>query len=137
MKKSIINFLLLIVVIAAFGVSVPAWNDVGHKLTAYIAWQRMSPTARENVIKILLKAPEDSDLSAFYPQDSRSTAARQRDFFMIAAYWADIIRDRNFPMRYKYHHGNWHYSDIFWTLENGQVKFWGIRTKMAEKRLNS
>lgn len=123
MKKSIINFLLLSLVITVFCPSVFAWNDVGHKLTAYIAWQRMSPAARENVIKILLKAPEDSDLSALYPQDSRSAAARQRELFMIAAYWADIVRDRDFPMRYKYHRGNWHYSDTFWTQdENGKAK---------------
>jgi len=122
MKKSIINFLLLSLVITVFCPSVFAWNDVGHKLTAYIAWQRMSPTARENVIKILLKAPEDSDLSALYPQDSRSAAARQRELFMIAAYWADIVRDRDFPMRYKYHRGNWHYSDTFWKQENGKAK---------------
>lgn len=122
MKKSIVNFLLFSLAVFAFCPSVFAWNDVGHKLTAYIAWQRMSPAARENVIKILLKAPEDSDLSALYPQDSRSTAAKQRELFMIAAYWADIIRDRSFPMRYKYHRGNWHYADTFWSQENGQVK---------------
>ncbi len=122
MKKSIVNFLLFSLAVFAFCPSVFAWNDVGHKLTAYIAWQRMSPATRENVIKILLKAPEDSDLSALYPQDSRSTAAKQRELFMIAAYWADIVRDRSFPMRYKYHRGNWHYADTFWTQENGQVK---------------
>src|SRR5688572_22429175 len=103
MKKSIVNVLLLSLVIVAFSSPVFGWNDVGHKITAYIAWQRMSPAARENVIKILLKAPEDSQLAALYPQDSRSVAARQRELFMIAAYWADIVRDRDFPMRYKYH----------------------------------
>ncbi len=123
MKKSIVNFLLLSLVITVFCPSAFAWNDVGHKLTAYIAWQRMSPAARENVIKILLKAPEDSDLSALYPQDSRSAAARQRELFMIAAYWADIVRDNKFPMRYKYNRGNWHYSDTFWMQdENGKAK---------------
>jgi hypothetical protein len=122
MKKSTVSFLLLSLLIAVFGTPVFAWNDVGHKLTAYIAWQRMSPAARESVIKILLKAPEDSGLSALYPQDSRSAPARRRELFMIAAYWADIVRDRDFPMRYKYHHGNWHYADTFWRQENGQVK---------------
>jgi hypothetical protein len=82
----------------------------------------MSPTARENISKILSKAPEDSDLGALFPQDSRSVEARRREHFMIAAYWADIIRDRNFPMRYKYHQGNWHYSNIFWREENGTAK---------------
>lgn len=121
MKKSIVKFSLLSLVIAVFCQPVFAWNDVGHKLTAYIAWQRMSPAARENVIKILEKAPEDSQLAAHYPQDSRSAAARQREFFMIAAYWADIVRDRDFPMRYKYHRSNWHYSDTFWRQENGRA----------------
>jgi hypothetical protein len=83
----------------------------------------MSPTVRENIIKILLKAPEDSHLAVFYPQDSRSIHARQLEFFMIAACWSDIVRDRDFQVRYKkYHQSNWHYSDTFWTLENGQVK---------------
>lgn len=122
MKKSVLKLLLFCLTLCFFSLNVSAWNDVGHKISAYIAWQRMSPTARENVIKILLKAPEDSDLSVFYPQDSRSAAAKERDFFMITATWADIIRDRSFPMRYKYHHSNWHYSDTFWTQENGQVK---------------
>lgn len=121
MKKSIVNFLLLSLVIVAGSSSVFGWNDVGHKLTAYIAWQRMTPAARENVIKILLKAPEDSQLSALYPQDSRSQAARERELFMIAAFWADIVRDRDFPMRYKYHRGNWHYADTFWRQENGKA----------------
>ena len=49
-------------------VALPArgWDDVGHKITGYVAWQRMSPAAREEVIRILRKAPEDSHLSAIY-----------------------------------------------------------------------
>src|SRR6185503_6641561 len=46
-----------------------------------------------------------------------------REFFMIAATWADIIRDRNFDNRYKKcHHSNWHYSDTFWTEKDGRVE---------------
>jgi len=121
MKKSVVNFLLLSAAVFVFCPPASAWNDVGHKLTAYIAWQRMSPAARENVVRILLKAPEDSHLSALYPQDSRSVETRRRELFMIAAYWADIVRDRDFPMRYKYHRGNWHYADTFWRQENGRA----------------
>ena len=106
-----------------FAQNVAAWDDVGHKLTTYIAWERMTPQVREKVSKILRSAPEDSDLSMLYPQDSRSDAAKQREHFMLASTWADIIRDRSFPVRYKkYHQGNWHYYDSFWTMENGQLK---------------
>lgn len=102
--------------------SVKGWNDEGHKTISYIAWQRMSPAAREKAIKILLSAPEDSHLSALYPQDSRSAAIKNRELFMIASYWADIVRDRKFENRHKYHQGNWHYADTFWKEENGKVK---------------
>jgi osmotically-inducible protein OsmY len=98
-----------------------AWDDAGHKLTGYIAWQQMTPQARAAAIKILRSAPEDSHLSVFYMQDSRSEAARQLELFMIATTWADIVRNREFKNRYeKYHKSNWHYADTFWRQENGK-----------------
>ncbi|MEO6587977.1 MAG: S1/P1 nuclease [Pyrinomonadaceae bacterium] len=104
-------------------VTAKAWDDAGHKTIAYIAWNQMSPEVRERAFKILMSAPEDSDLSVFYLQDSRSADVKKRELFMIAATWADIIRDRKFKERYeKYHHSNWHYADTFWTVEKGQVK---------------
>jgi hypothetical protein len=123
MSKKIIKNLILLAVVLVLASPALAWDSVGHKLSAYIAWQQMTPAAREKVIKILLNAPEDSDLSVFYPQDARSESARQQEFFMIAAYWSDIVRDRKFKNRSeKYHHGNWHYADTFWKMENGQLK---------------
>jgi len=100
-----------------------AWDDTGHKISAYIAWQRMTPDVRERVLKILLEAPEDSQIGAFYmPYGSQNVDARKRDFFMFMATWADVIRDRNFSNRYKYHKGNWHYSDSFWTTKDGKIE---------------
>lgn len=123
MKNPLVKFLILLIFCLMFAASVPAWDDAGHKLTMYIAWEQMSPAARERVVKILLSAPEDSDLSVFYLQDSRSTAAKQRELFMIAATWADIVRDKNFKTRNaKYHRGNWHYQDTFWREVNGKVE---------------
>lgn len=116
--------LIIFIAIAIFLTSnVFAWDDTGHKLTAYIAWQQMSPQAREKAFKILMSAPEDSDLSVFYLQGSRSEDAKRLELFEIASTWADIVRDRNFSVRYKkYHHGTWHYLDTFWSEENGVVK---------------
>jgi len=110
-KTAFITFLL----VSAF-LSVSAWDDVGHKITAYIAWQRMSPQARENVIRILRAAPEDSHLAAFYKSyGSEPENTRKREYFMLVSTWADIVRDRAFENRYKkYHKGNWHFSDTFW-----------------------
>lgn len=119
-KKPI--FVAIFVFLAVFPIF--GWDDVGHKITGYIAWQRMSPQARENVIKILRAAPEDSDLATYYmiygpePED-----VRKLEYFMLVPTWADIIRERSFETRYrKYHKGNWHYDDTFWRQVNGQVE---------------
>jgi hypothetical protein len=108
-----------------FAMLVPAfaWDEAGHKITAYIAWQQMTPEVRERVLHLLRSAPEDAQLSTFYmPYGSRSEEARKREFFMIAATWADIIKDRDFPVRNeKYNHSNWHYHDTLWMEKNGKV----------------
>lgn len=123
MKKIFVKVLLLLLVTATFTLSGFGWDDTGHKIAAYIAWQQMTTQARERAAKILLSAPEDSDLSVFYSSDSRSAAAKQRELFMIAATWADIVRDKKFAIRNaKYHHGTWHYLDTFWRDVNGKVE---------------
>lgn len=101
-----------------------AWDDVGHKITGYIAWQRMAPAAREKVIRLLRSAPEDSHLSAFYMGfGPRSEAEKQLDYFSFVPTWADVVRDRAFPVRYaKYHKSTWHYSDTFWRQVNGKAE---------------
>ena len=79
MKKARLNVLFLATLILFPVVSICAWDDVGHKITAYIAWQQMTPDVRDRVIKILTSAPEDSQLAAFYlPYGSRSEEARRR-----------------------------------------------------------
>jgi hypothetical protein len=124
MKKSCLYVLILATLTLGAVSSTLAWDDTGHKITAYIAWQHMTPAVRDAVIKILTAAPEDSQLATFYmPYGSRSDEARKREFFMIAATWPDIIRDRNFETRYKkYHHSNWHYTDTAWTVKDGKVQ---------------
>lgn len=115
-----------VVVLSAIFLAIPVagWDDVGHKITSYIAWQRMSPTARDQVHKILMSAPEDSDIATFYMAGSRSEALRKQDHFVLMAYWADIVRDRNFAARYRtYHKGNWHYYDKFWRVVDGKIEY--------------
>ena len=101
-----------------------AWDDVGHKTTAFIAWQQMSPAAREAVVKILRSGPEDSDLSAYYIQyGPEPEETRKLEYFMLVATWADIVRERALENRYKkYHKSNWHYDDTFWKQVNGKAE---------------
>lgn len=123
MKKTLTKIFLLFILTVTFVSYTMAWDDAGHKISAYIAWEQMTPQAREAAARILLSAPEDSDLSVFYASDSRSAAVRQRELFMIASTWADIVRDKKFKARNgKYHHGTWHYLDTFWRDNNGKVE---------------
>ena len=120
----VLRAVLLAIVGTALSSLCFGWDDVGHKTTAYIAWQRMSPTARENVIRILRSAPEDSHLSAFYmPYGPESDETKRLEYFMLTATWADIVRDRAFENRQKkYHKSNWHYDDTFWKQVAGRVE---------------
>jgi hypothetical protein len=120
MKRSFLTaFFCLAFVLPTFG-----WDDVGHKITGYIAWQRLSPQARDNVIRILREAPEDSQLATFYmAYGPQSEAMKRLEFFMFVPTWADVVRDREFNTRYrKYHKSNWHYDDTFWRQVDGRVQ---------------
>jgi hypothetical protein len=122
MLKARFSAVLLMVFMLLGGVPAFAWDETGHKITAYIAWQRMAPETRERVIKTLLAAPEDSDIGTFFAgYGSRTADTRRREYFMLMATWADIIRDKNFNTRFtKYANSNWHYTDTFWKYEDGK-----------------
>lgn len=123
MKRSLFSLTLVVLGVICLSMPARAWDDVGHKLTAYIAWQNMTPEVRERVIEILRAAPEDSQLATFYMSyGSQSKAEREREFFVMIASWADFIKDKGFPVRYKtYSNSNWHYSDTFWHFEKDKV----------------
>jgi len=120
LKKYFEPFLLLVLVILISASPARAWDDTGHKVSAYIAWRQMSPEAREKAIKLLLAAPEDSHLSVYFLPGSRSREARELDLFMIASTWSDVVRNRDFKVRFeKYNQAPWHYADIFWRQTGG------------------
>ena len=118
-------YAVFVLVFLSFSIPALAWDETGHKITAYIAWQRMTPEVREKVIKILQSAPEDSQLATFYiSYGSRTRESRAREFFMIAATWPDIIKDNDFETRFnKYARNNsdWHYVNNFWTFKDGKA----------------
>lgn len=123
MLKERVSAFFLIASVLFLSVPAMAWDETGHKITAYIAWQRMTPEVRDRVIKTLLAAPEDSAIGTFYAgYGSRTLESRRREYFMLMATWPDIIRDKNFNTRFtKYHHGDWHYADTFWKYEKGKA----------------
>ncbi len=123
MPKKYLAMLFIVFFSFVFVSSVSAWDDTGHKVSAYIAWRQMSPEAKAKAMKLLLAAPEDSHLSVYYPAGSRSKEAKELELFMVASTWSDIVRNRDFKVRYeKYNQGPWHYADIFWKQIGGKAE---------------
>ncbi len=110
---------LLLPTLPAFG-----WNATGHRIVAFIAYERLTPQARARVDALLKLHPDYAMLAQGAPEDP---VLRARDVFMQAAVWPDTIKgDRRFwddthkdaqptellpgfpDMK---RHTNWHYYD--------------------------
>jgi hypothetical protein len=99
-----------------------AWNSTGHKAIALIAYQSLSPAAKQRVDSLLSKQPD------YLKWVGHATAAeRGRVVFMEAAVWADAIRsDPRFhddnqkstgqiaglPKGAQARHAGWHFMNL-------------------------
>jgi hypothetical protein len=98
-----------------------AWDDTGHKVVARIAWDHMTPEARQSAITVLKQGSDLSDLNDLFPTDSRPLVIREREFFLRASTWPDIVRDEGFPeRRAAFHQRDWHFTNFFWKQVQGQ-----------------
>lgn len=97
-----------------------AWDELGHKVVARIAWDNMTPQARANAIALLRAAPADAGIRELMPADGRPLAERERDWFVETAVWADLVRSRS-HMGYRYAQSTWHYVNFFWEQRDGRA----------------
>lgn len=91
--------------------SARAWDGTGHQVVAGIAWDNMTATARQKAIDLLNGAPSNACLKVLFATDARALETRQREFFIRAATWPDLIRTG--PCQ-SLSHPNWHFTDHFW-----------------------
>lgn len=98
-----------------------AWDELGHRVVARIAWDHMTPAARQHAIRLLQAAPPGSGIAELMPRTG-TMEERQREWFVHTAVWADMIRDREHAGA-RYAHSDWHYVNFFWeTGPNGQPR---------------
>jgi hypothetical protein len=84
-----------------------AWNFVGHEVVARIAWEELTPQAREQLRLIIRQHPAlQADLLKDMPADYGD---KDEYAFLVAATWPDIIRDQHNPWHNQHHHDKWHY----------------------------
>lgn len=113
----------LALAIAGLAWSTPAyaWDELGHRVVARIAWDHMTPAARQHAIRLLRAAPPNSGIAELMPA-SGAMEEREREWFVHVAVWADMIRDRDHPGA-RYAHADWHYVNWFWEVgPNGRPR---------------
>ena len=94
-----------------------AWDELGHRVVARIAWDHMTPAARQHAIRLLQAAPPGSGIAALMPA-SGTMEERHREWFVATSVWADLVRDRDHPGAV-YGRADWHYVNFFWEVGPG------------------
>ena len=72
-----------------------AWNNLGHKVVAEIAWQQLTPAQRQSIVDTLRRHPRfDADFVAKMEDDVQGSSKEKQDhwIFQHAATWPDLAR---------------------------------------------
>src|SRR4030095_16217986 len=69
-----------------------AWNNRGHMMVAAVAYQKLTPQAKDRVDALLLLNPDRDNWFELIPEGT-SVARTKMLIFMIAATWAARIKD--------------------------------------------
>ena len=96
-----------------------AWNAVGHRVIAEIAWQQLTPERRQEIVDTLRHHPRFAeDFVAKMPREVASGDQEMQDrwIFWQAAVWPDVGRGG------PYDHPTWHYIDLPVYLDKGDRK---------------
>jgi hypothetical protein len=123
-----------IAALLAYPLSALAWFDIGHMTVAAVAYQRLDPSVRAKVAKLLQRNPDYDQWTFGVPNAHRDIVA-----FVHAATWADDIKKRD---DYTYHarpsqdgdhaadnigyddflvHPYWHFVDLPFSPDNTLV----------------
>lgn len=106
------RFLLAASAILAIASPAQAWNSLGHKVSASIAWPHLTVDAQTTLIALLEKHPRfDEDFDSELPDDL-TDGDRAKWLLGQAAIWPDIARGFSGENRAKYHHPTWHYINL-------------------------
>lgn len=114
-----------------------AWNAAGHKLSAMVAYEHLSPEARTAVAEALKYHPRFSK-DFRMPVSIRKKGSkedREKWLFMQAAIWPDIARGFTGDDRKVYHHSRWHYINEPIFLDPRDEAFYGEAVPGNQDRL--
>jgi hypothetical protein len=93
MLKHVRRGILSLIVSIALAGPARAWNDFGHMTIAYLAYQKLTPAARDRASALLKQNPYYEKWAAAVPEGLDNGLV----IFMLASLWADEIKgDPNF-----------------------------------------
>src|SRR6476646_10793442 len=87
-----------------------AWNNVGHKVVAEIAWRQLTPEQRQTIVDTLRHHPRfDTDFAGKMDDGTVNGDKSVQDHwvFLQAATWPDEIHTNR-----EYDRPSWHYVDL-------------------------
>jgi len=94
-----------------------AWDAVGHRLSADVAWALMSVDTREQVMMMLRAHPRfDEDFVDTMPDDIKAADSNTQAQWQLgqAAIWPDIARGFEGDDSARFDNPNWHWIDGAW-----------------------
>jgi hypothetical protein len=86
-----------------------AWNALGHKVIADIAWQQLDTDQQKEIVDILKRHPR-------FSEDFRDLET-DREIFNHAATWPDLARGIRGPDREKFDKPIWHYVNYPYAVD--------------------
>ena len=101
--------LISIALLCLFKTPVSAWNALGHKVVAEIAWEQLDDPTRQQIVDALQRHPRFAeDFVRKMPEDvaMADKAVQDHWIFQQAAAWPDIARKTQFDLP------SWHYINI-------------------------
>jgi hypothetical protein len=104
--------LVATLIVAGYVIPAQAWNSLGHKAVAEIAWQQLDEPTRQKIVDTLRRHPTFAkDFQAKMDDDDKvangDKATQDHWIFQQAATWPDIIRKQK-----QFDRPAWHYIDI-------------------------
>lgn len=126
-----LNLPMLVSILAIFlGVGTAhAWHDLGHRTTAYIAFDAMSAEQQRAVVATLKAHPRfTEDFLAHMPAPISSGTDIEQGKWLLgqAAIWPDLVQTLQDDIRRQHHRGGWHYiNEIVYLSADDEAAFDG------------
>lgn len=109
------TYLTLAFAMLCFGSPAYAWHEKGHKATAAIAYELLSPADQDRVLAMLRAHPRFAeDFAALMPVDIAGAGDARQGKWIVeqASIWPDLIQSLDEQVRRQYHRGSWHYINL-------------------------